>query len=162
MSIRSKEYWGFYGHSTINHSYSHKTIRGDKVVIDNATGLMWHQNGSDGSDEMMFWHEAKEWVRSLNDRGYAGCSDWRFPTVQEAASLLESSKQTGQYAENDQYVLVSNQYIDPVFSRKQWGTWTGDSTNSLETAWCVNFSNGQVHWDTIHRFYCVRPVRSVK
>lgn len=152
MFIRSKEYSGFRGHSTINHSYSTKSISGDKVVIDNATGLMWHQNGS---DEMIFWDKAKEWVRSLNDRGYAGYSDWRFPTVEEAASLLESSKQHGQY-------------VDSVFSRKQWGTWTGDSKNSSETAWCVNFCSffgnvyGIVHWDTIYRFYCVRPVRSVK
>jgi hypothetical protein len=32
ISIREKNDWGFYGHSTINHSYGLKVINGDKVV----------------------------------------------------------------------------------------------------------------------------------
>jgi hypothetical protein len=47
VSIRKKHEWGFYGHSTINHDYNLKAVSGDKVVVDNATGLMWHQGGSD-------------------------------------------------------------------------------------------------------------------
>ena len=47
VSIRQKKDWGFKGHSTINHDYNPEIIRGDVVVVDDATGLMWHQNGSD-------------------------------------------------------------------------------------------------------------------
>ena len=43
VSIRKKTVLGFHGHSTINHDYNLKAINGDKVVVDNATGLMWHQ-----------------------------------------------------------------------------------------------------------------------
>jgi hypothetical protein len=57
VTIRVKEFWGFYGHSTINHDYSLKVIKGDKVVVDNATGLVWHQSGS---DDQLFWDDAKE------------------------------------------------------------------------------------------------------
>ncbi len=32
----------------IDHNYKSETIDGDKVVIDNFTGLMWHQSGSTG------------------------------------------------------------------------------------------------------------------
>ena len=46
VSIRVKDEWGSYVHSTINHDYSLKTIGGDKVVVDDARGLMWHQSGS--------------------------------------------------------------------------------------------------------------------
>ena len=72
--------------------YKQKSINGDKVVIDHATGLMWHQNGSSGS---ITWNEAEDWVKNLNRQGYAGYRDWRLPTVEEAASLLESSKKNG-------------------------------------------------------------------
>jgi hypothetical protein len=146
MSIRSKGDWGFYGHSTISHSYSQKSIGGDNVVTDNATGLMWHQNGS---DEYVSWNKSKDWVGSLNSRGYAGYNDWRLPTVEEAATLLESSRS-------------NDRYIDPIFSDKQGCIWTGDSKNGSEAAWSVYFCYGDVSWSYIISINYVRPVRSIE
>ena len=154
VSIREKDEWGFYGHSTINHDYNLKAVSGDVVVVDNATGLMWHQSGSD--DEME-WDEAKEWVEDLNsEEGYAGYQDWRLPTVDEAASLLEQNMKT-----SSQY---GGMYIDPVFSNKQTVIWTGDSKAGSEAAWYVLFFYGDVRWSR-NFFYDssdVRPVRSVE
>ena len=149
VSIREKDNWGFYGHSTIKHDYSLKAVSGDVVVVDNATGLMWHQSGSDE----MSWDEAKEWVEDLNsEEGYAGYQDWRLPTVDEAVSLLESSEKNGDL------------YIDPVFSKKQRWIWTGDKfedEDGSEAAWRVLFYSGRVHWYDL--LNCnVRPVRSVE
>ena len=149
VSIREKWNWGFYGHSTIKHDYNLKTIKGDKVVVDKATGLMWHQSGS---DNWMLWEPTKEWIRKLNKGGYAGYHDWRLPTVEEAASLLEPSKKKGQY-------------IDPVFSKEQWCLWTGDmfeDKDGSEAAWFVDFFSGNVDWNGIHGSLYVRPVRSVE
>jgi hypothetical protein len=152
VSIREKHEWGFYGHSTINHNYNLKTIRGDKVVVDNATGLMWHQGGS---DDWVSWDEAKEWVEDLNsEEGYAGYQDWRLPTLEEAASLLESNKR-------------NDLYIDPVFSKKQRYIWTGDKfekKDGSEAAWYVFFNFGGVDRGSSHFnvSYYVRPVRSVR
>lgn len=133
--------------------YELKVINGDKMVIDNATGLMWHQSGS--SDNMK-WNEAKDWVRQLNRRGYTGYYDWRLPTVEEGASLLESSKR------NDDL------YIDPVFDKELWAVWTGDRCGS-HRAWVIYFGDGGlysiigcVNWDGFASLYYVRPVRSGK
>jgi hypothetical protein len=153
---REKKYWGFYGHSTIKHGYNPKAIRGDKVVVDDATGLMWHQGGS---DDWMKWDDAKEWVEDLNsEEGYAGYHDWRLPTLEEAASLLESNKR-------------NDLYIDPVFSKKQRFIWTGDRYGS-EAAWDVLFFNGSIgsgkYFSAVKSriFYdgngYVRPVRSMR
>lgn len=143
ISIREKKDWGFWGHSTIKHDYEEKVINGDKVVIDSATGLMWHQSGSKNFIKQRY---AIEWVRSLNQQKYAGYNDWRFPTVEEAASLLASDK-------------VNDRYIDPVFDGKQEWIWTGDS-HDLDNAWSTDFVGGGVLTCNIDDGSYVRPVRS--
>lgn len=146
ITIRKKAMWGFYGHSTINHSYKKLSINGDMVVTDNTTGLMWHQSGS---DENMEWNKAKDWIRSLNRRRYAGYNNWRLPTLEEASSLLESSKN-------------ENLYIDHVFSKKQWWIWTGDKKDDSKAAWLVYFYLGNVLYHSFgYRNLYVRPVRSL-
>jgi len=145
ISIREKNDWGFYGHSTISHSYGLKLVNNDNVVIDHATGLMWHQPGSDNKME---WEKAKKWVRELNVRGHFGYNDWRLPTLEEAASLLESDETNGLY-------------IDPVFSSKQEWLWTCDEYGQVG-AWGVYFGSGLVFWVNFNSSFYVRPVRSVR
>ena len=141
---------GFLGHSTIKHDYEVNTIKGEKIVIDHATKLMWHQSGSYNN---ISWKRAKKWVRELNKQSYAGFSDWRLPTLEEAVSLLESSKKNG------------NQFIDPVFDKTQWSIWTCDSSISdgslsLDRAWSVNFNHGLIGRNNIITDRKkVRPVR---
>ena len=146
ITTSRKHSLGFSGYSTINHSYESKSINGDSVVIDNTTGLMWDQSGS---STRMEWDKAKQMVDGLNKRGYAGYHDWRLPTVEEAVSLLESSKKYGLY-------------IDSVFSKEQKKIWTGDEFISEDGAWCVYFRLGEVIWFNVGLFHFVRPVRSVK
>ena len=152
VSIRENYDYGFYGYSTINHDYNIKTIKGDKVVVDNATGLMWHQGGP---DNYTTGYKAKEWVEDLNSKGYAGYYDWRLPTVDEAVSLLESSKRNGLY-------------IDPVFSKKPSWTWTGDESQACsgapwnDAAWSVGFELGDVGGYHFCYNAVARPVRSVE
>ena len=143
--VREKTYAGFDGHSTINHRYDPKSINEDKVVMDYTTGLMWHHSGS---ETIMNWDKAKDWIMNLNSSGYAGYQDWRLPTVEEAVSLLESSK--------------SNElFIDPVFSDIQEYFWTGDECGS-GYAWCVLLHVGSVGWNrTSDSYLPVRPVRSI-
>ena len=145
ISIRRKKAWWFYGHSTIHHEYETKIIDGNNVVIDHATGLMWHPSGS---YEYMKRKEIKKWIRGLNSKGYAGYYDWRVPTVEEAASLLESSEKNG------------NLYIDAVFDKKQRWLWTGDSCSS-GGMWRVYFDDGYVDWGDVS-FLFVRPVRKIR
>ncbi|MCP3941585.1 MAG: DUF1566 domain-containing protein, partial [Desulfobacteraceae bacterium] len=73
--------------------------------------------------------------------------DWRLPTVDELASLLENEKKSGHF------------YIDPVFDRKQWWCWTADKRAS-EGAWFVYFYLGYVSWDYLDDGNYVRAVRS--
>ncbi|MBZ0110261.1 MAG: DUF1566 domain-containing protein [Candidatus Scalindua rubra] len=151
--IVNKHNYGFYGHSTIKNSYENKSVSGDSVVTDHTTGLVWHQSGS---DEEMDWSKAKQWVKDLNDNGYAGYSDWRLPTVEEAISLLAPN------------INPSGLYVDPVFDAKQTGIWTGDENDSagfMDGAWSVRFTGGygggNACWVYDNARNRVRPVRSV-
>ena len=144
ISIREKKDWGFWGHSTIDHNFKVQTINGDKIVIDPVTDLIWHHSGTTDTIKLS---EAKEWVTNLNNRGYAGYNDWRLPTVEEAASLLESSKKN------------NSLYIDPVFDKKQEWIWTGDSYDS-NNGWSADYSGGGVLTCNIDDGSYVRPVRS--
>jgi len=149
IAILSSEKWGFHGHSTVQHDYETERINGETVVIDHTTNLMWHQSGS---NDNMKLKRAKKWIKDLNSRGYAGYNDWRLPTVEEAASLLESSKKNGDL------------YIDAVFDKKQTVIRTGDN-KGMAGAWCwfVLLDDGAVRWKTIGKSdYYIRPVRSMK
>ena len=129
--------------------YERQRINGDNVVIDITTGLMWHQSGS---YTFMSWNKVKDWIRDLNLHGYGGYSDWRLPTAEEAASLLESSKKYG------------GLYIDPVFDKQQRYIWTGDTKEGSDNVLSVYLDDGKVRWDAanaINRNF-VRTVRTVK
>ena len=146
ISIRRKKDWGFYGHSTINHNYNLKSINGDKIVVDHATGLMWHQSGS---KKYMKYKKADKWLKNLNKKSYAGYHNWRLPTVEEAASLLESGKR-------------NDLFIDAVFNNYQQWIWTGDKYDS-GAAWAVYFYGGLVYWGDVSSYgLCVRPVRALQ
>jgi len=118
-----------------------KTINGDQVLIDHATGLVWHQSGS--STPLSF-ENAIEWLTDLNRRQYAGFSTWRFPTLEEAASILE--KKT--------YKLY---HVDPLFSRLQYSTRTGDVFNPVRH-WGVSFQYGSMFRVGVNEEDFVRPV----
>ncbi|MCP5002878.1 MAG: DUF1566 domain-containing protein [Planctomycetes bacterium] len=149
----SKEYGdNVNGNRIVNHNYKSSTIDGNNVVIDKVTGLMWHQSGSKMGTT---WQDAEKWVSNLNSEGYAGFTDWRLPTLEEAASLLQSEA-----SEN-------GLYIDALFDKKQKYVWTGDLYKDPEW-WYVDFDEGKVMWSSkwIYGFNrnlrvnFVRPVRT--
>jgi hypothetical protein len=162
--IREKYDYGFYGYSKINHTYSipfeddmeDKYYNQKMVVVAYATGLIWHRGGSDNPKHV----ENMEWIQKLNESGYAGYRDWRMPTLEEAVSLMESSKKDGLY-------------IDPIFCKQQRWIRTGDKVEDNRTAprpgddsWVVDFRNGGVFVVAsiiivLYSTY-VRPVRSME
>ncbi len=146
VEIREEKEWGFYGHSTIHHQYEIKSVGYEKVVIDHATGLMWHQNGSERFKDK---EKIAEWIDNLNLKGYAGFKDWRLPTAEEGVSLLEPTQK------------YDDMYVDTVFDNKQPWIWTGDSYGD-DAAWAISACYGSVFWSKFNEYYCIRPVRSMK
>jgi len=124
-----------------------EVFKGDKVVIDRITGLMWCQSGSHRD---MVFREAEQWLNNLNQKGYAGFNDWRYPTLEEAASLLERSQN------------IDELYIDPLFSKEQRSIWTGDKYDK-GNGWTVVLRWGNVRYISLYnQSSWVRPVRTLK
>jgi serine/threonine protein kinase len=123
-----------------------KTIKQGKIVVDYATGLIWHQFGS---ESYMNIERVKPWLVDLNKQEYAGYSDWRLPTLEEAASLLES--------EESRFEL----FIDEVFASEQRFIWTGD-TSGKNRGWIIDFYSGDVSNVPLTTMVYVRPVRTLK
>ena len=88
---------------------------GDGTITDKATGLMWEKSGS--SSAMRYWN-AKRYVSRLNKERFSGYRDWRIPTTEELASLLERARNN------------KGLHISPAFGDRQKECWTSDTASS--------------------------------
>jgi len=114
-----------------------------RTVIDNATGLMWQQSGS---EECIVYEDAEDYIKQLNQERFAGYSDWRLPTVDELKTLLESEENK------------DGLYINPLFDKKQ--DWIMTQKDSSGSAWFVGFNYGEVLWTNLQLIdLYVRAVR---
>ena len=108
-----------------------------KVVYDHASGLMWEQSGSDN----MPYDEIKYYIETLRVQQFAGYSDWRLPTLEEAMSLIEPVQNT------------RGRYIDSIFDQTQQWIWTSDMKPGFRAGipWVVYFDVGECNGVAIVR-----------
>jgi hypothetical protein len=110
----------------------------DGTITDEATGLIWEKAGS--------WRKqsrkrADDYIDDLNRRGFAGRSNWRLPTIEELASLIQNQATSRDWL-----------HINPVFGDPggDWldTCWSADSLRPFwgadEAAWVVNFYKGDI------------------
>jgi len=115
--------------------------QGESLIIDENSGLTWQQSGS----KPLAYREAQAYIEELNTTHYAGYSDWRLPTLEEAMSLMEP---------NDDKDF---RYINPIFDR-QYSIWTADK-GSASTVWVVSFGSGDCDDIRVFNVAYVRAVR---
>ncbi len=133
---------------SVRHQYEVNTVSGKNVVVNHTNQLMWQQSGS--SDEML-WYQANEYIQHLNDEQYAGFSDWRLPTIEELASLLEASK-----------LHKKTLFINPSFDITQAYCWSANPGRERHEAWIVIFINdGNIYPDDLTLKNYVRAVRAM-
>jgi len=106
----------------IDHDFQKK----GEIVYDAATGLTWQQSGS-SRDRL--YEKAHDYVKELNDQKFAGFSDWRLPTLEEAMSLMEPKRNE------------VGLFINPVFDKTQEWIYTADKEPGAR-AWDVLFGSG--------------------
>jgi tetratricopeptide (TPR) repeat protein len=134
----------------------------DGTLTDGTTGLMWQKSGSHIS---LSRRKANYYIKKLNSEQFGGYTDWRLPTTEEIASLLERRQ-------------INDLHIDPMFDEKQISCWCSDKgvpfggyTNNPPQAWHVNFREGVMGLtilptrsgkDHAYTQHYVRAVRSLR
>ena len=81
---------------------------GNGTITDRTTGLIWQKEGDAKLINLNKFESefgAEKYIEKLNKQRFAGQSNWRMPTVEELASLIEPKKLNG------------NLHIDPFFSQ---------------------------------------------
>lgn len=125
-----------------------KTIDGDVVVVDRATGLMWagdaNAAGCNNRDSIA-WGDCLDYAYNLE---FAGFVDWRIPNSNELPSIINHG-------------LRSPALDDPPFlnpgSHNHWTSTTYIIDPSK--AWFVAFGNGVVSHAAKTEVYNIRCVR---
>ncbi len=110
----------------------------DGVLVDAGTSLAWQQSGS---ESLLSWDQADQYVLSLNRQKFGGYENWRLPTVNELLSLLNPPPPGEDFC-----------FQSPLSSVQKW-VWSGD-TRSKRAAWFVDVGMGFVaSGDILDGFY---------
>ena len=116
-------------------------INQDQTVTDVTTGLTWDRTEAG----LMTWDQAMDYAKGLSR---AGATDWRLPTRQELATLLDRSYPSGP--------LIDRRFFPAAEANHYWSADAGPVT----TAWYVSFASGAEGRRTKTRFELVRCVRT--
>ncbi len=93
----------------------------EQTITDKVTGLMWQQSGQD----LTSIRKMRTHVDHLNNDKYAGFSNWRLPTIEEALSIMTQDVQANDlhmdtcFKDDTPFIFVSEE-------RKPGGYWFCD------------------------------------
>jgi hypothetical protein len=102
-----------------------------EVIIDQRTSLMWQRDGLDIHSIRTIQRNIKE----LNKDNFAGFSDWRLPTMEEAMSLMEPEKN------------VKDVFLNPCFSKEQPFIFVA-AQRKPGGYWFVDYKQGRAFWSS--------------
>lgn len=115
-----------------------------QVVVDLESDLMWQQSGS---SERLSRAEVDGYIRQLNTSRHAGFGNWRLPTLEELASLVEQ-------------MPAIDLYISQNFDVEQETCWSADRDAREGDPYYVSFNTGRTSLEYKGRRHFVRAVRS--
>jgi len=103
-------------------------VMGGAAVLDKETGLVWEQSPQTTTNQ---WPDAR---LQCTSRKVAGRSGWRLPSVNELASLIDTT--------NTDPALPTDHPFSNVWSSRYWSATTSADVPTL--AWNGHFGNGEV------------------
>ena len=117
---------------------------GDGTILDTKSGLMWmKQDYWQREGKWVNWYSAIEYAQRMNHKNFAGYSDWRLPTPDEAESLYERRKKN---LDKDGDKI----YLDRMFpAGAGWSTWTEKEKKGKAVVVSLKDEGGSFYQDKI-------------
>ena len=129
---------------------------GNDTITDTQINVMWKKQDSfQELKKWRNWFNSQEYVEITNIQKFAGHSDWRLPSGDEAWTLFDLDK-----TNKDKY--GDDIYLDPVFPAGSAGTtWTSDTKDSSSLV--IQFEDGVKVWPSqyANMSMAVRLVRTL-
>lgn len=102
-----------------------------QVIIDQRTSLMWQRDGLDINSIRTIQRN----IEKVNKNNFAGFSDWRLPTMEEAMSLMEPEKN------------FKDLFLKPCFSKEQPFIFVA-AQRKPGGYWFVDYKQGRAFWSS--------------
>ena len=115
------------------------------AILDKKTGLMWMRlDYWQMNKKWVNWYTAVEFAQRMNNKRFAGYSDWRFPTADEAQTLYNRRKRN---LDKDGDKI----FIDRIFPKGPgWSTWTGEEKKNKAIVVSYKDEGGRSYQDKIN------------
>ena len=130
---------------------------GDGTVTDKETKLMWNQTDAyQDTSKWSNWFMAKDYIKSLNNKKFAGYTNWRMPTLEEAEDLYDEDIHI---RDMDRFEI----YIDSTFSPGGgFTTWTSDErAHGTACIFYFRYGHGNINHKEDITKDTVRAVRDI-
>jgi hypothetical protein len=102
-----------------------------EVIIDQRTSLMWQRDGLDINSIRTIQKKIEE----VNKQNFAGFSDWRLPTMEEAMSLMEPEQN------------IKGVFLKLCFSKEQPFIFVA-AQRKPGGYWFVDYKQGRAFWSS--------------
>ncbi len=113
-----------------------KTIGGDDVVVDRATGLTWARDGNEAgcySGGVLNWVNCLSWARGLD---FAGFTDWRLPNILELGSIIDYAR----WLAPTIYIVFTNTSSNDYFTSTTFGITTANAFQIAFNSAVISFT----------------------
>lgn len=129
---------------------------GNDTITDRQINVMWKKQDSfQELQKWRNWFKSQEYAELINIQKFAGHSDWRLPSQEEASALFDLDK-----TNKDKF--GDDIYLDPIFPAGSCGTtWTSDTKGSASLI--IQYEDGAQVWPSQYANLSmgVRLVRSL-
>ncbi len=121
-------------------------VDGDEdTIIDMKRKLIWAKKDSwQLTGKWMSWTQARDYAVELGKQRFAGYSDWRMPSMEEARSLFDRNQENADH-------MGQKAHLQSIFP-KGFGflCWTRDTRTKIQAV-RFNFRKGGITYDDIYR-----------
>ena len=112
---------------------------GNLTITDTKTGLMWMKGDSYlHTSHWINWFESIQYVKQLNEEGFAGHYNWQVPTTKDLFTIYDAGKTNSKVLGRGMII-----HIDPIFAKEGSASlWTIEE-NGIFNAFGVLLNTGK-------------------